>query len=248
MRDILRAEVPEASVSISAEVLREYREYERSVTTLVDAAGLALPGPDQRAAGRKVPPGGVSVMTSNGGMLAAGTVVDKPISTVPSGPAAGALGATLVTRPRATTASSPSTGAARRPMCRSCSTGSTHHRGNRGAAPAQPPMVGAGGGSVAWSPPRASSRSARAPPAPSVSELVFTTDVPEPVAALVAVVVPYLVTFAAGYMAKHTLRVQAPKTPDQTCAPSTRPPPPLVGPGAVFRVPDVSRPLVRARR
>ena len=38
MRDVIEREHPEATVSISSEVLREYREYERSVTTLVDAA------------------------------------------------------------------------------------------------------------------------------------------------------------------------------------------------------------------
>ena len=38
MREVLRAEHPDAVVSISSEVLREYREYERSMTTLVDAA------------------------------------------------------------------------------------------------------------------------------------------------------------------------------------------------------------------
>ena len=38
MREILRREHPDAIVSISSEVLREYREYERSMTTLVDAA------------------------------------------------------------------------------------------------------------------------------------------------------------------------------------------------------------------
>ena len=38
MREILRREHPEAVVSISSDVLREYREYERSMTTLVDAA------------------------------------------------------------------------------------------------------------------------------------------------------------------------------------------------------------------
>src|SRR5690606_27672299 len=38
VRDILMEEHPEATVSISSEVLREYREYERSITTLVDAA------------------------------------------------------------------------------------------------------------------------------------------------------------------------------------------------------------------
>src|SRR3954452_23218604 len=38
MRDVLAREHPDAVVSISSEVLREYREYERSMTTLVDAA------------------------------------------------------------------------------------------------------------------------------------------------------------------------------------------------------------------
>src|SRR5690349_6936001 len=38
MREVLSREHPGATVSISSEVLREYREYERSVTTLVDAA------------------------------------------------------------------------------------------------------------------------------------------------------------------------------------------------------------------
>lgn len=38
VRDILLEEFPDATVSISSEVLREYREYERSITTLVDAA------------------------------------------------------------------------------------------------------------------------------------------------------------------------------------------------------------------
>ena len=38
MRDVIADEHPEAVVSISSDVLREYREYERSVTTLVDAA------------------------------------------------------------------------------------------------------------------------------------------------------------------------------------------------------------------
>jgi N-methylhydantoinase A len=38
MREILATEHPEAAVSLSSEVLREYREYERAMTTLVDAA------------------------------------------------------------------------------------------------------------------------------------------------------------------------------------------------------------------
>src|ERR671910_207634 len=38
MRQILDQEHPEAAVSLSSDVLREYREYERAMTTLVDAA------------------------------------------------------------------------------------------------------------------------------------------------------------------------------------------------------------------
>ena len=38
MREVLAEEHPGAAVSLSSEVLREYREYERAMTTLVDAA------------------------------------------------------------------------------------------------------------------------------------------------------------------------------------------------------------------
>ena len=94
MRDVLAAEHPDATVSISSEVLREYREYERSVTTLVDAAVK----PDIRRYVGNITSrldaftaGGVPfyVMKSNGGVLSAAEVVHQPITTVLSGPAAG---------------------------------------------------------------------------------------------------------------------------------------------------------------
>ena len=100
MRDVLAAEHPDAVVSISSDVLREYREYERSMTTLVDAAvkprvaryvaGIAerLAGlraaDDPRGAGARSP-----IMKSNGGVLSAAEIVHQPITTVLSGPAAG---------------------------------------------------------------------------------------------------------------------------------------------------------------
>ena len=97
MREILAEEHPEAAVSLSSEVLREYREYERSVTTLVDAAvkpsirryveniarrlaAYATTGGEPR----DVP---FYVMKSNGGVLSADEVVHQPITTVLSGPA-----------------------------------------------------------------------------------------------------------------------------------------------------------------
>ncbi|MFD0801243.1 hydantoinase/oxoprolinase family protein, partial [Streptomonospora algeriensis] len=105
LREILRAEHPAATVSISSDVLREYREYERSMTTLVDAAvkpGVAryIGGIAERLEEAALGPGGgrppFLVMKSNGGVLSAEEVVNQPISTVMSGPAAGALGAALL--------------------------------------------------------------------------------------------------------------------------------------------------------
>ena len=100
MRAILAEVHPEATVSISSEVLREYREYERSVTTLVDAAVkpnirryVANISHHLGSLGSGIP---FYVMKSNGGVLSAEEVVHQPITTVLSGPAAGALGAAVV--------------------------------------------------------------------------------------------------------------------------------------------------------
>ena len=104
MREVLRREHPDAVVSISTEVLREYREYERSMTTLVDAAVKPNVSRyvsniharlDGFTGGRPIP---FYVMKSNGGVLSADEVVHQPITTVLSGPAAGALGAALIAR------------------------------------------------------------------------------------------------------------------------------------------------------
>jgi N-methylhydantoinase A len=102
MRDLLQREHPAAVVSVSSDVLREYREYERAVTTLVDAAvkprvAAYITGIRGRLSGElgDVP---FYVMKSNGGVLSADEVVHQPITTILSGPAAGALGAALVAR------------------------------------------------------------------------------------------------------------------------------------------------------
>ncbi len=161
MREVLEREHPEATVSISSEVLREYREYERSVTTLVDAAVK----PNIRryvenisnhlaSLGSGIP---FYVMKSNGGVLSADEVVHQPITTVLSGPAAGALGAAVVAEK------------AGFPQVVTCDGGGTSTdvtvvidgqpalttEGHVGAYPSKIPMidvvtVGAGGGSIAW--------------------------------------------------------------------------------------------------
>ncbi|HLR93929.1 MAG TPA: hydantoinase/oxoprolinase family protein [Jiangellaceae bacterium] len=188
MRDVLEREFPEATVSISSEVLREYREYERSMTTLVDAAvkpsirgyvadiSQHLSAFTSAAGGdpREVP---FYVMKSNGGVLSAEEVADQPISTVLSGPAAGALGAAVVAE------------AAGLPSVLTCDGGGTSTdvtvvldghpalttEGSVGSYPSKIPMidvvtVGAGGGSIAWISPegtlKVGPRSAGADPGP----------------------------------------------------------------------------------
>src|SRR6188472_3806930 len=163
MREVLRREHPDAVVSISTEVLREYREYERSMTTLVDAAVKPNVSRyvsniharlDGFTGGRPIP---FYIMKSNGGVLSADEVVHQPITTVLSGPAAGALGAALIS------------GKAGFDKVLTCDGGGTSTdvsvvlggeptlttEGTVGAYPSKIPMidvvtVGAGGGSIAW--------------------------------------------------------------------------------------------------
>ena len=163
MRAILREEHPDAVVSLSSEVLREYREYERAMTTLVDAAVKprlsryvnnikAPPGLEQ--AGGSVP---FYVMKSNGGVLSADEVVHQPITTVLSGPAAGALGAALIAKvagfDKVLTSDGGGTSTDVSVVIDGEPTLTTE--GSVGAYPSKIPMidvvtVGAGGGSIAW--------------------------------------------------------------------------------------------------
>ncbi|MEO3857368.1 hydantoinase/oxoprolinase family protein [Acrocarpospora sp. B8E8] len=156
MRQVLATEHPDAVVSLSSDVLREYREYERSVTTLVDAAVKPImrkyiDNLSDRL-GRSF-----SVMKSNGGVLSAAEVVHQPITTVLSGPAAGALGAALI----ASTAGHPSVitldggGTSTDVAVVVDGEPSQTTEGSIGRYPCKIPMidivtVGAGGGSIAW--------------------------------------------------------------------------------------------------
>ncbi len=162
MRAILLEEHPDAVVSISSEVLREYREYERAMTTLVDAAvkpklSSYVANISQRLqeyGGRKVP---FFVMKSNGGVLSADEVVHQPISTVLSGPAAGALGAALIAKvagfDKVLTSDGGGTSTDVSVVIDGEPTLTTE--GSVGVYPSKIPMidvvtVGAGGGSIAW--------------------------------------------------------------------------------------------------
>jgi N-methylhydantoinase A len=99
--ELLHELMPEAFISISADVLPEYREYERAMTTLLDVFVkpftrdyvLRAEASLTSVVGRSVP---FLIMQSNGGVISAGEVAKKPITTLLSGPAAGVLGAAFV--------------------------------------------------------------------------------------------------------------------------------------------------------
>jgi N-methylhydantoinase A len=218
MAAVLAREHPKAVISLSSQVLPEYREYERSMTTLVDAAvkprvsrylasiaerleqvagtedsgrrrqrtalsrQTETPGQRTHAAVSRLegqsgsgPP--LHVMTSSGGVVTAEQVISQPISTVLSGPAAGAVGAAMIAQNAGID------------QVLTCDGGGTSTdvavvvggepalttEGSVGIYPSKIPMVdvvtvGAGGGSVAWVSPegalKVGPRSAGADPGP----------------------------------------------------------------------------------
>ncbi len=96
VREALRRAGVEA-VSLSSEVLPEYREYERTSTTVVDAYVAPVVA---RYLRRLEPamPGPLWVVQSNGGVLRSVEAAEAPVRTVLSGPAAGVVGAQHVAR------------------------------------------------------------------------------------------------------------------------------------------------------
>ncbi|WP_421996684.1 hydantoinase/oxoprolinase family protein [Reyranella sp.] len=94
---LLREAIPGLLVTSSCAVLPEIKEYERTSTTVVNAYLLAAMQrylqrleKGLRGVGVTAP---ILVMTSNGGMLAAEAVCEKPVLAVASGPAGGVIGA-----------------------------------------------------------------------------------------------------------------------------------------------------------
>lgn len=86
----------DAHVSVSSDVLAEFREYERMSTTVVDGyvtpvVASYLGRLEERLCGIGIP--APRVMSSNGGVKEAETVAESAVDTVMSGPAAGVVGA-----------------------------------------------------------------------------------------------------------------------------------------------------------
>lgn len=161
MREILLEEHPDCVVSISSEVWPEYREYERTVTTLVDAfVKPHVNGYLGRAEARLrevAPQAPLLIMKSNGGVMPAAAVARRPISTALSGPAAGALGASwLAGQAGFDRVITIDTGGTSTDVCLvEGAQPQLTREGRIGRFPVRVPMidivsVGTGGGSIAW--------------------------------------------------------------------------------------------------
>ena len=160
-RAIVERLMPDCFLSLSSEVLPEFREFERTSTTAINAyvgprmaAYCAKLGSDLTALGLTC---NAHTFHSNGGLVSMDTVRRFPVRTCLSGPAAGVVGAAVVAK----TAGEPnivtfdvggtSTDVS---LIRDTAPQSTSERQLAGY-PIKTPMldihvIGAGGGSIAW--------------------------------------------------------------------------------------------------
>jgi len=95
--ELLRQQFPEAYVSLSHEILREFREYERTSTTVLNSYVGPLVSRYlvslQNMLGAAGFRGTFRVMQSNGGVMSAETAKKMPVTMMESGPVAGVIAA-----------------------------------------------------------------------------------------------------------------------------------------------------------
>lgn len=98
--EIIRKDYPDVTVSISTDIVREYREYERTSTTVLDAYIRPI---FERYVGeleRALTDGGFAgqflIMRSGGGSMTARAAKVSPTNTILSGPAGGVVGGTFL--------------------------------------------------------------------------------------------------------------------------------------------------------
>jgi N-methylhydantoinase A len=97
VREILAEELPGCTVCISAEVAPEWREFERTSTTCVNASTIPIISSYlDRLSGQLADRGlrrELLVMQSNGGVMSSSAACEWPVRTVMSGPSGGVVGA-----------------------------------------------------------------------------------------------------------------------------------------------------------
>jgi N-methylhydantoinase A len=100
--EIMRSELPGTYVSLSHEILREYREYERTSTTVVNSyigpvVSRYIDALDGRLREREFG-GQLWIMQSSGGVMAPATAARRPVAMMESGPVGGIIASAEVGR------------------------------------------------------------------------------------------------------------------------------------------------------
>ncbi len=100
VKEIAREEYPGCAVSLSSEVLPEFREYERFSTTVLNAALVPVMSSYLGRLESKAVEVGLAIapriMQSNGGVMGGIAAGERPVNTLFSGPSAGVIGASHV--------------------------------------------------------------------------------------------------------------------------------------------------------
>ena len=99
----LRRLCPNAFVTTSHEILRAFREYERTSTTALNAYRGAAREQLSRLASKRSPageilPASIAIMRSNGGTMSIAEARRQPVAMMESGPVAGMIGAAHLAR------------------------------------------------------------------------------------------------------------------------------------------------------
>ena len=98
--EIIRATLPDAYLSLSHEILREYREFERTSTTVVNAyVGRKVSGYVRALKGKLDGigfRGNLSIMRSNGGVMTPEVAEQRPVAMMESGPVGGIIASARV--------------------------------------------------------------------------------------------------------------------------------------------------------
>ena len=102
IRELFELHYPEASVSLSYEILPEIREYERMSTTAINAYVMPIIERYLADLREKITRAGLSVdlnvMQSNGGIMTSDSAGQKSVATILSGPAGGVIGSQGIAR------------------------------------------------------------------------------------------------------------------------------------------------------
>ena len=98
--ELIREHYPAATVSLSHEILSEFKEYERMSTTLVNVYVMPIVkrylDDLESSVGEMGIRSPLHIMQSNGGVMAAATASRRSVQTILSGPAAGVVGAQAI--------------------------------------------------------------------------------------------------------------------------------------------------------